>query len=289
MLGQQLINGLTLGTIYALIALGYALAYSIMEMINFAHGDTYMFGTYMCLVFLQTQIPPVLAVLCALLFSCLLGITIERVAYRPLRTVNRIAPMVSAVGVALVLRNIALLIWGAEAYAFPALLPSRILVFWDLRLPSLQLYIMAIAAVLLVSLSLILKRTRLGWGIRAVCQDLGAARLVGIPANKIITLVYALGAMLGVTGGILYSIYYGAVFIQMGFSGTMKAFTACILGGIGNLYGACLGGILLGIVESLTSSYISSNYRDAIAFGLLIFMLLFKPNGIFGKRVSQKV
>jgi branched-chain amino acid transport system permease protein len=289
MLKQQLINGLTVGSIYALIAIGYGLAYSILEMINFAHGDTYMFGTFICLTFLMHKVEPFVAVAAAIMIGGLLGVLIERLAYRPLRDASRIAPMISAVGVALVLRNGAQLIWGPAAYAFPPLLPRKILMFIGLKIPVLQLYIFAIAAVLVVCLSLLLKQLRLGWAVRAVCQDLAAARLVGIPVDIIITLIYALGSGLGVAGGILYSIYYNTVFIGMGFSGTMKAFTACILGGIGNLYGACIGGLVLGIAESLASGYISSAYRDAITFSLLILMLIFRPNGIFGRRIAQKV
>jgi branched-chain amino acid transport system permease protein len=289
MLSQQLINGLTVGSIYALIAIGYGLAYSILEMINFAHGDTYMFGTYICLTFLMNKMNPFLSVFLAILIGGLLGVAIERLAYRPLRASSRIAPMISAVGVALVLRNGAQLIWGPAAYSFPPLLPRQMLEVFGLRLPVLQLYIFAIAAVLVLAISVLLKRLRLGWAVRAVSQDLEAARLMGIPVDRVITLIYALGAGLGVAGGILYSTYYSAVFIGMGFSGTMKAFTACILGGIGSLYGACLGGIVLGLVESLTAGYISSAYRDAITFGLLIIMLVFRPSGMLGRRISQKV
>jgi branched-chain amino acid transport system permease protein len=289
MLSQQLINGLAVGSIYALIAIGYGLAYSILEMINFAHGDTYMFGTFICLTFLMNKVQPFVAVTAAILIGGLLGVLIERLAYRPLRGVSRIAPMISAVGVALVLRNSAQLIWGPAAYAFPPLLPRQILTVIGLKIPVLQLYIFGIAFVLVICLSLLLKQLRLGWAVRAVCQDLAAARLVGIPVDIIITLIYALGSGLGVAGGILYSIYYNTVFIGMGFSGTMKAFTACILGGVGNLYGACIGGIALGIAESLASGYISSAYRDAITFSLLIIMLVFRPSGIFGRRIAQKV
>jgi len=289
MLSQQLINGLTVGSIYALIAIGYGLAYSILEMINFAHGDTYMFGTFVCLTFLENGMNPFLSVFLAILIGGLLGVVIERLAYRPLRAASRIAPMISAVGVALVLRNGAQLIWGPAAYSFPPLLPRVVLFVFGLRLPVLQLYIFAIAAVLVLAISVLLKRLRLGWAVRAVSQDLEAARLMGIPVDRVITLIYALGAGLGVAGGILYSTYYSTVFIGMGFSGTMKAFTACILGGIGNLYGACLGGIVLGVAESLTAGYVSSAYRDAITFGLLIIMLVFRPSGILGRKTSQKV
>jgi len=286
---QQLINGITAGSIYALIALGYGMIASILEMINFAHGDTYMFGVFICMTLLSHGVPPILAIVFAITCGCLLGVIIERLAYRPLRNANRIAPMISAVGVALILRNVAQLIWGPAAYSFPALLPRTIIDIVGVKLPILQLYIFSIALTLVVTFSLILKRLRIGWAVRAVCQDIGAARLVGIPADRIITLVYALGAGLGIAGGILYSIYYNAVFIGMGFSGTMKAFTACIVGGLGNLYGACLGGLGLGIVESLTSGFISSAYRDAITFAVLIIMLVFKPSGLLGQRVGQKV
>ncbi|MGE5485595.1 MAG: branched-chain amino acid ABC transporter permease [Ignavibacteriales bacterium] len=286
---QQLANGLAAGSVYALVAVGYSLIYSILELVNFAHGDIYMFGSFVVLtVYLVTK-NFALAVVVGAAVSCTVGMTVERIAYRPVRGANRVAPMISAVGAALIIRNLAQVLWGTRTYPFPAVLPQRMIQIGNVTMSTLQISIFGLAMALMIVFSLLVNKTKLGCAVRCVAQDIPTSRLMGIPVNRIISLVYGAGAVLGVFGGVLFAVYYNSVFIGMGFLGTMKAWTAAIIGGIGNIYGACLGGLLLGIVECLASGYISSAYRDAISFGLLIIVLLIRPSGIMGRRVAEKV
>lgn len=286
---QQLANGLAAGSVYALVAVGYSLIYGILELINFAHGDIYMFGTFIALITFVTTRSFWLAVVAAALVGGAVGMSVERIAYRPLRTANRIAPMISAVGAALIIRNLAQVIWGTRTYPFPSVLPQRIIEVGGISISTLQIAIFAIALALMAMLSTLVKKTKMGQAVRCVAQDIPTSRLMGIPVNRIISMVYGVGATLGVVGGVLFAIYYNSVFIGMGFLGTMKAWTAAIIGGIGNMYGAFIGGLLLGVIESLASGYISSAYRDAISFAILIVVLIIKPNGLLGKQIAEKV
>lgn len=264
------------------------MVYGLLEMINFAHGDLYMFGSFVALSLLATGLPIPIVLLAACLVGGLIGVLIERVAYRPVRDAPRIVPMITALAAALVLRNIAQVVWGAQPKPFPRVLPSGILTISTFRVPVVPLVVFAIALALMALFSLIVQRTKLGLAIRCVSQDITVAGYMGIPINGIVVLVYFLGSFLGVASGILFGFYYNTVSISMGFIGTLKAWTAAIIGGIGSIEGAFVGGLLLGIVEALIAGFISSGYRDAISFFLLILILIVKPTGIFGRQIAKK-
>jgi branched-chain amino acid transport system permease protein len=285
---QQLINGLAAGSVYALIAVGYNMVYGMLELINFAHGDIYMFGTFITLTLLAGRVPTPIAIILACIAGGLIGVIVERVAYRPVRNAARVVPMLSAVGAALVLRNVAQLIWGTSTLPFPELFPTKIIRVGSFQINTLQITIMILALILTGIFALIMNKTKLGKATHSVAQDIPASKLMGIEVNRIIQFVYFAGGFFGVAGGILFSMTY-ATWIGMGFLGTMKAWIACIIGGIGSLKGAFIGGLLLGISEAFISGFLSSAYRDAIAYGLVIIVLLAWPKGIFGRQIAEKV
>jgi branched-chain amino acid transport system permease protein len=285
---KQLVNGLAAGSIYALIAVGYNMVYGILELVNFAHGDVYMFGTFIALSLIMAGVPVPIALLLACIAGGILGVLVERVAYRPVRNAPRVVPMISAVAAAFVLRNLAQLIWGTQTKPFPELIPANTVTLGGIEFNSLQLIIMAIALSLTAVFSLIVRKTKIGKATRSVAQDIPASRLMGIEVNRIIQYVYFSGGFFGVAGGVLFSMYY-AIWIGMGFLGTMSAWIACIIGGIGSLQGAFTGGILLGLFQALISGYVSSAYRDAFTYGLVMIILLVRPRGIFGRQVAEKV
>jgi branched-chain amino acid transport system permease protein len=285
---KQLLNGLAAGSIYALIAVGYNMVYGILGLINFAHGDIYMVGTFVVLALLWQKVPLLLALLLGCLAGGVVALVAERLAYRPVRNAPRVVPMLSAVGVALIMRNMAQLIWGTETHPFPEVIPDTVILLGPFRLSALQIIIFSLAISLMGILILLTKKTKLGKAIHCMAQDIPAAQLMGISANRIIQLVYFMGGALGVVGGTLFSMYY-AVWIGMGFLGTMMAWIACVIGGIGSLEGALIGGLLLGVGQALISGFVSSAYRDAIAYGLIMIMLVVKPTGIFGRHIAEKV
>jgi branched-chain amino acid transport system permease protein len=295
---QQLINGLTLGAIYALIALGYTMVYGILELINFAHGEIYMMGGYIAIIIISllgSSIAPwgnavfliPLIFLAAMLFCAILGITIERFAYRPLRNAPRLAPLITAVGVSLFLQNAAMLIFGSENKIFPAIFPTGAIQLGDAQISYLQLFILMSCIVLMVALQLFIKKTKLGVAMRATAQDRDAAALMGININRVISTTFFIGSALGAAAGVMVGMYYGVVKYDMGYVAGVKAFTAAVLGGIGNIPGAMFGGVLLGILESFGAGYISSTYKDAFAFAILVLVLIFKPSGLFGEQVKE--
>lgn len=285
---KQLINGLAVGSIYALIAVGYNMVYGILELVNFAHGDVYMFGAFIAMSLLLWAVPAPVAILLACLAGGLLGMLVERIAYKPVRNAPRVVPMISAVAAAMVIRNLAQLIWGSSTQPFPQLIPDKVIHIAGVEINSLQVIIMLIALTLTAIFTLIVRFTKLGKATRSVAQDIPASRLMGIEVNRIITFVYFVGGFFGVAGGILFAQYY-AIWIGMGFLGTMMAWIACIIGGIGSLQGAFLGGILLGVFQVFISGYVSSAYRDAFTYGLVMLILLVRPRGIFGRQVAEKV
>lgn len=279
-LGQQLLNGLAAGSVYALLAVGYSLVYGLLELINFAHGHVYMVGTFVVLSSMLAGLPFAFAVIIGMGFGALLGVLIERIAYRPFRGANRIIPTVSAVAVTLILENIAARVWGPATRRFDTPLPTSAIAVLGLRISWIQVIVLAVTAVIAVLLYLLVQHTSWGRNVRAIRDDMQSAELVGVPVNRIVTSVYALGGALGVLAGVLFAAYYDSVYVSMGFYGTLYAFTAAVIGGIGDLRGAFVGGILLGIVQALTAGYISSGYMDAITFGLLIVFLVFRPLGL---------
>ena len=285
---KQLINGLAIGSIYALIAVGYNMVYGMLGLINFAHGDIYMFGTFMAMSLLLSHVPIPIAILLACIIGGAIGLIVERLAYRPVRSAARVVPMLSAVGVAFIFRNIAQLIWGTSTMPFPELFPTRMIQLGDVQINSLQIIILALALSLTGIFALIMNKTKMGKATHSVSQDIPTSRLMGFNVNRTIQFVNFAGGFFGVAGGILFSMTY-ASWIGMGFLGTMKAWIACVIGGIGSLKGAFIGGLLLGISEALISGFISSAYRDAIAYGLVMIVLVAWPKGIFGHHVPEKV
>ncbi len=301
---QQLINGLTLGSIYALVALGYTMVYGILGLINFAHGELVMIGALTALAAIKPLVaaglPGPLAVLLgcllAMLVCLLLGLIIERVAYRPLRRAPRLAPLITAIGVSLVLQQLAMLAWGRNYHAFPQLLPATAREFGGAQITDLQILIIVVATTIMAGLLILVNRSRLGRAMRATAENPQIAALMGVDADRIIALTFALGSALAAVAGVMVAANYGIAHYNMGFILGLKAFTAAVLGGIGNLGGAMLGGILLGLIEALgagyigdlTGGYFGSDYQDVFAFFVLIGVLVFRPSGLMGEKLAER-
>ena len=287
---QQLINGISLGSIYALIALGYTMIYGILKLINFAHGDIYMLGAYFGFVattmFGFSFLP---AILFAMACAAVAGIIIERIAYRPMRNAPRIAILITAIGVSFLLEYGMMLIATPQPRTFPAVFSADVYHLGPLVVNSQQVVILVSAIILMAVLTYIVQYTKIGKAMRAVSFDTDAARLMGINIDRVISATFALGSALAAAGGVLVGIYYNSIDPLMGMVPGIKAFVAAVLGGIGIIPGAMVGGIILGVVEAMVSGFISSTFRDAAAFGILIIILLNNPAGIFGKNVREKV
>ncbi len=301
---QQLVNGLTVGSVYALIALGYTMVYGILEFINFAHGEIYMVGAYLGIIAVAVATSlglggfPILlliiAFVFAMAFSAYWGVTIERLAYRPLRQAPRLAPLISALGVSIFLQNFVMVTQGTRDKVFrltehPIPLTSGSITFGSTQISFVQMMIMGLAVLLMVLLSLFIGKTKLGKAMRATAQDQKMAYLVGIDINRVISVTFLIGSGLGAAAGVMVALYYGLVNFYIGYIAGIKAFTAAVLGGIGNVPGAMLGGIILGLVESFGAGYLSSEYKDVYAFVILVIFLIFRPQGLLGERVSEKV
>ncbi|MBM6984890.1 MAG: branched-chain amino acid ABC transporter permease [Acidaminococcaceae bacterium] len=287
---QQLINGVSLGSIYALIALGYTMIYGILKLINFAHGDVYMLGAYIgffCTSMLKLSFLP--SILVAMAGTALAGMIIERVAYRPMRNAPRIAILITAIGVSFFLENAMILFASPQPRTFPAVFTATVYHFGALVINSQQIVILVSAIVLMIALTYIVNYTKIGKAMRAVSFDADAARLMGINIDFVISMTFALGSALAGAGGVLVGIYYNSIEPLMGMVPGIKAFVAAVLGGIGIIPGAMMGGIILGVVEALVSGFLSSTFRDAAAFAILIIILLYKPQGLLGKNVREKV
>ena len=300
MLLQQLINGLTLGSVYALIALGYTMVYGILELINFAHGEIYMLGAYLGIIFMgvftatgltsySLPLALTLTFLLSILFCSSYGFTIEKIAYKPLRNSSRLSPLISAIGISIFLQNYVMLTQGATDKVFPNLFGISGFQFMSVRMTYLQFFIILTSLLLMVALRIFIRQTRMGKAMRAVAQDKVMASLVGINIDTVISTTFIIGSGLAAVAGLMVAMYYGLVNYFIGYIAGIKAFTAAVLGGIGSIRGAMFGGILLGVVESLGSSYISSEYKDAYAFIILIIILLLRPGGLFGKAELEKV
>jgi branched-chain amino acid transport system permease protein len=301
---QQLVNGLALGSIYAMVALGYTMVYGILGLINFAHGEVVMIGAMVALAVIHalggSALPGSLVVLSGLLVAVLvcmlLGYTIERVAYRPLRHAPRLAPLITAIGVSIILQNTAMIIWGRKYIPFPSLLPTETFTIAGASISVLQLSIFLLAIAIMTALILLVTRTRLGRAMRATAQNQEVAGLMGVDINHIISITFVIGSALAATAGVMVSAYYGLAHYYMGFLLGLKAFSAAVLGGIGNLGGAMLGGLLLGVIESLGAGYIGpltggilgSHYQDIFAFLILITVLVFRPAGLLGKHTTER-
>ena len=322
---QQLVNGLTAGSVYAVVALGYTMVYGIIQLINFAHGEVVMIGAMVAFtvinVLAPSGLPPLVIVLagtaCAIPVCMLVGYSMERLAYRPLRGAPRLAPLITAIGVSIVLQHLALLVWSRNVLAFPQIIQTKGFVFFGATITNVQIAIIAACVAMMGLLALLVYRTRLGTAMRATAQNPQVAGLMGVDVNRVIAATFLIGAALGAVAGVLYGSNYGVAQYTMGSILGLKAFSAAVLGGIGNIPGAMLGGLLLGLVEALGAGYIGdfsdlcaysilasalgercadggqfilagSNYQDVFAFLVLILVLVLRPSGLLGERVGDR-
>lgn len=289
---SNMINGISLGSVYAIIALGYTMVYGIAKMLNFAHGDVIMVGAYIS--FCATtylNLPPIVSVLLAMVVCTVLGILIEGLAYKPLRRASSLAVLITAIGVSYFLQNVALLIWGSAPKTFSTIVPFEPITLFDggLTITPESIVTVAVCIVIMIALTLFTKKSKTGKGMRAVSEDKDAAELMGINVNVSISVTFAIGSALAAIAGVLLCSAYPALMPTTGAMPGIKAFTAAVFGGIGSVPGAMIGGVLLGIIEIFSKSYISTKLSDAIVFAVLIIVLLVKPTGLLGKKITEKV
>lgn len=293
MFTQQLVNGIVVGSIYALIALGYTLVYGILKLINFAHGEIYMIGAYvgisvltvlgtMGITQMSVALTVVIVFLVPMVYCAAYGVTLERIAYRPLRGAPRLSPLISAIGMSLFLQNYVQVAQGARDKAFPNLLELGGFTLFGAYINGLQIFILLTALGVMAALHLFIQKTRMGKAMRATAEDRTMARLVGVDVNRVIAATFAIGSALAAIAGVMVGMYYGLVNHYIGFMAGIKAFTAAVLGGIGNVAGALLGGFLLALLESFWAGYVSAVYKDVFAFAILVIVLIFRPQGILG-------
>ena len=287
---NYLINGISLGSVYAIIALGYTMVYGIAKMLNFAHGDVIMIGSYVVFVTVSTMgFPPLAGILVAVLACTLLGMTIERIAYKPLRGASPLAVLITAIGVSYLLQNVALLIFGADTKSFTSVVPAVSLKLGSLTITAETIVTILACVIIMICLTLFINKTKAGHAMQAVSEDQDAAQLMGINVNATISLTFAIGSALAAVAGVLLCSAYPSLTPYTGAMPGIKAFVAAVFGGIGSIPGALIGGILLGVIEILSKAYISSQLSDAIVFGVLIVVLVVKPTGILGKVIQEKV
>ena len=294
---QQIVNGLTIGMIYALIALGYTIVYGIAQLINFAHGEVFMVGAYLGLIaqfvlahfFGPNPAIVILVFLFAMAGTSMLGILIERLAYRPLRNAPRLAPLITAIGVSFLLQNAVMLIFGPSDKSYPQIMNIQRYSVHGVTFTNLQILISVVSIVLMTGLHFFIKKTRTGRAMRALADDRQAASLIGINVDWVISVAFVIGSALAGAGGVMFGMYYMTINFHDGYLAGLKAFTAAVLGGIGNIPGAMLGGVLLGVLEGLGAGYLSSEWKNVFAFCILIVILLFRPSGLLGARVCKKV
>lgn len=287
---EQLLNGLRIGSVYALIALGYTMVYGIAKMINFAHGDIIMVGAYALYVYVALlKLPPVLSVILTIITCSVIGITIEKVAYKPLRKAQPLAVLITAIGVSYLLQNLSLLIFKATPIPFGSIIKVPSAQIAGLNISGLTIVTLAVTVIVMVGLTLFINKTKIGHAMLAVSEDKGAAELMGINVNRTISITFAIGSALAAVAGILYISQYETLLPTLGALPGIKAFVAAVLGGIGSIPGAMFGGIILGIIESMSKAYISTQLSDAIVFSVLVIVLLVKPSGILGKLKAEKV
>ncbi|MGA3206265.1 MAG: branched-chain amino acid ABC transporter permease LivH [Syntrophales bacterium] len=295
---ELLIGGLTRGSIYALIALGYTMVYGIIELINFAHGEIYMIGAFTALIVasalamsgMSSLSVLILASVVAVIYSAAYGFTVEKVAYKPLRQAPRLSPLISAIGMSIFLQNYVLLAQTSDFLPFPNLLPDLpFMAPYAGFIGSTEFIIITTTTVIMILLTLLIKFTRMGKAMRATAQDRNMAMLVGVNVNRVISSTFIIGSALAAVGGVLIASHVGRINFYIGFLAGIKAFTAAVLGGIGSIPGAVLGALVLGCTESFATGYVSSDYEDVFAFVLLIFILIIKPSGLLGHKATQKV
>ncbi len=303
---QQLINGLVLGSMYALVALGYTMVYGVLNLINFAHGEILMIGAMTGWTLLQLiqkfmpQLPGmvqlIIAIVGAIPVCVIVSVLIERIAYRRLRDAPRLAPLITAIGISILLQTLAMMIWGRNPLPFPQVLPAAPLHVMGALITTTQIVLLVLAMVSMICLALLVERTRMGRAMRAVAENPRIAALMGVDANRVIVFTFAIGAALAAVAGVMWAANYASAQFAMGFTPGLKAFSAAVLGGIGNIYGAMLGGIVLGLIESLGAGYIGdltggvlgSHYQDIFAFIVLILVLTLRPSGLMGERVAER-
>ena len=287
---QTIISGLSLGSIFALIALGYTMVYGIAKMLNFAHGDIIMIGAYAGIITVaQMGLPPLFAVLFSILLCALLGVLIEFLAYKPLRQAPPLSVLITAIGVSYFLQNLALLLFGSQQMAYPTIVQLGQVTIGSVTIDGVTILTLLVTALIMVVLSFFINRTRMGKAMRAVSEDKAAASLMGISVNRTIALTFAIGSALAAVASIFYGMSYVYIKPTTGAMPGIKAFTAAVFGGIGSVPGAMLGGILLGLIEQLSKTYISTLWADAIVFGVLVVVLVVKPTGLLGKKMNEKV
>lgn len=298
---EQLINGLTIGSFYGLIALGYSMVYGVLKLINFAHGDFFALGSYLgytLLVFSTGFVTThfglwgglAIAVVAAALGLAVVGVVVERVAYRPIYPAGRLPAVVSALGASIILQNLIMIIWGPRYQAYPAaVIPNFQVHVGAMTLTGLQILILAVSFALMIVLTFVIQKTTWGAAVRATALDRDTAALMGINFNKVIRFIFSLGPALGALTGVMVGMYYRQISFTMGWNYGLKAFTATILGGIGNLPGAMFGGLILGVLEMLGSAYVSTAWKDVFVFLILILVLIFRPTGLFGEKIAEKV
>lgn len=299
LLGQQLINGLTIGLVYALIALGYTMVYGVIQLINFAHGEIFMLGAYLSVtaVWLLTAwlgVAPALVVLGGMFVLSVLGCAlagglVERIAYRPLRGSPKLTALITSIGVSFVLQNAVMLIYGSREQSVPEVVPSASLEAGGVSVSSMQALIFAVSLAMMYFLDRFVRKTRTGKAMRACAEDTQTASLMGVSPDAVIRNTFMLGSALAAVGGMLFAMNYGSINFHDGYLAGLKAFTAAVFGGIGSIPGAMLGGILLGVFEGLAAGYLSSEWKDVFAFGLLVSVLIFRPSGILGENLPEKV
>jgi branched-chain amino acid transport system permease protein len=287
---QQLVNGLALGSIYALIALGYTMVYGIIALINFAYGEIYMFGAFAGLTLAASYNMNVyVALLGAILFTMVLGVLIERIAYKPLRRSSRLSALISAIGVSIFLSTLMVLLKGPSTQGFPKLFENRVFELGGFQITIYQIIIIGVSGLLMLGLQLFVKYTKIGRAMRATAQDGDAASLMGVNIDRVVAITFAIGSGLAGAAGVLAGVYFNAVEPYMGLMAGLKAFAAAVLGGIGSIPGAMVGGLVIGMTEIMGVTFKLSEYKDAFAFAILILVLLVKPSGILGRKANKKV
>ena len=287
---QQFVNGVSLGSIYALIALGYTMVYGIIKLINFAHGDVFMLGAFIGFyTIVRWDIHFIVALFLSMILCAIIGVLIERVAYRRLRNATRIAALITAIGVSLFIEYTVIYFRGSQPEAYPNVIEATYFQLFGVQIDSKSVYVLVIAVSLMLLLQFIVHKTEIGKAMRAVSHDADAAKLMGINVDNTISATFAIGSALAGAAGVIFGLYYGRIDPLMGLLPGIKAFVAAVLGGIGSIPGAMVGGMLLGVVETLVSALGFSSWRDAAAFFILIFILILRPSGIFGKNTREKV